>query len=373
MCERQLDNYIAEGRSAPRDSPSNAAIVTQHFVCSTVGILRYFRRQLMRFSAFPTLLVLASSLAASASVTVTSPTSGSTTSTSVQVTSSSSSSHSITTTIVYVDNVQAYKVSSANVNTSITVAAGSHNMVVQSWDSAGTVLKSGAISFTAKQDTSSGPPADAKKYANIEQMSGWEGCNACAGSGGTGPKAVYTLTHDQTSPAMDGNSTKLYLQPSAPYANALWWKQLGGNSSVSHFQYDLYFYLKNPSASQALEFDMNQSINGHKYIFGTECDIKNKHEWHVYDAYNHKWMGTGIACSVPPAYTWNHLVFEFQRANGQMKFISVTLNGKKSYFNKAYNPAPSSVSELNVAVQLDGNGDATAYSQYIDQVNMYAW
>ena len=314
--------------------------------------------------------VLTLNAVAFATVSVSSPTDGSTVSTSVHVTSTSSSSHAITKTIVYLDNKQAYSTSSGTVSTYVTVTSGSHNMVVQSWDSAGTVIKSSSISFKAD---SSNVPANATKYLDIDQMNGWDSCDKCAGAGGNGPSAGYALTQNLSSPAMDGKSAELSLTPKASYANALWWKQLGANSNVSNFSYDLYFYLKNPSVAQALEFDLNQSIGGKKYIFGTQCDIKDHHDWDIYDAENHKWMQTGIACSVPTAYSWNHLILEFQRVNGQMKYISITLNGKKSYFNKSYNPTSSGVSELNVAVQLDGNGSATAYNQWIDKVNMYAW
>ena len=81
-------------------------------------------------------------------------------------------------------------------------------------------------------------------------------------------------------------------------SNALWWKQLGANSAVSNFQYDLYFYLKNPSAAQALEFDVNQSLNGYKYIFGTECNLRGTYAgyWRVYDSVTH-WQNTGVACT----------------------------------------------------------------------------
>lgn len=323
----------------------------------------------MRISVL-TIVVFVFSTLALATVSVTSPTSGSTVSSSVHVVSSSSSSHPISRTIVYVDNKQSYSVASANVNTYLTISAGTHKMIVQSWDTAGTVLKSPSISFMV---SASSVPADAKKYLKIEEMTGWESCDACAGASGTGPKAVYTLTQFISSPALDGKSAQYYLKGSQPYSNALWWKQLGANSAVSNFQYDLYFYLKNPNAAQALEFDVNQSINGKKYIFGTQCDIKHHHDWDVWDAADHKWMQTGIACSEPSAYKWNHLVLEFQRVNGQQKFIAVTLNGKKSYINKIYIPSSSSSSELNVALQLDGNGSNTPYSMWADEVTLSAW
>ena len=322
----------------------------------------------MRFSSVALFVCAVASLAA-ASVTISSPTSGSTVSTSVHVTSKSSSSSSITTTKIYVDGSSMYSVSSSTVDTYLTLSTGAHSLTVQSWDSAGNVVKAN-VGITV---SSSSIPSNATKYSNINKMTGWKSCDTCAGAAGSGPTATVTLTQFLSSPSLDGNSAKFYLKGSTSYSNGLWWKQLGPNENVSHFVYDLYFYLKNPSAAQALEFDVNQALNSKKYIFGTECDIKNNHVWKIYDAYNHKWNLTSVACSAPAAYSWNHLTLEFQRYNGQMKFISITLNGKKSYFNKSYSPTATSTKELNVAVQIDGDKSNTAYSEYADKISLTAW
>ena len=323
-------------------------------------------RNLILGAALCTLTTLAA-----ATVSISSPTNGSSVSTSVHVTSSTTSSNTITTTKIYVDNSSVYSVSSSSIDTDITVSTGAHSITVQSWDNTG-ATQHATVSVTATA-SSSAVPSNAKKYANIEQMTGWQSCDACAGAGGNGPSAYVKMTQGLTSPSLDGKASQFYLKGSTAYANALWWKQLGANSSVSNFSYDLYFYLKNPSAAQALEFDVNQSLNGKKYIFGTECDIKDKHVWNIYDAYHHKWMATSVACSAPKAYAWNHLVLEFQRTNGQMKFVAITLNGKKSYFNKLYAPTTSSSGELNVAVQIDSDGQNTPYSEWADKINLYAW
>ena len=42
---------------------------------------------------------------------------------------------------IYIDNVSKYVVSAGSIDTSIAMTAGSHNMVVQAWDSTGAVLK----------------------------------------------------------------------------------------------------------------------------------------------------------------------------------------------------------------------------------------
>jgi hypothetical protein len=310
----------------------------------------------------------------STGVTVTSPTAGSTVSSSVAVKASAVMSGTITTMQVYLDNIKVYQGTGSIVNTTLNnVAAGSHKLVVQSWNSAGQVLKSSAVSFTVATSTSAPPPSGSTTYSNIDQMSGWSSCDSCAGIGGSGPIVPYSITQYQSSPSMDGSSAMFWLGTGTKYANALWWKQLGANAGVSHFTYDTYFYYTDAGAPQSLEFDLNQSLGGHKYIFGTQCSVRGDHTWDIWDNVNAKWSTTGVACPAPPTYQWNHLVWEFERVNGQLHFISLTLNGNKSYINRYYAPRSSSASELNVAFQMDGNSTATSYKVWLDKITLTAW
>jgi hypothetical protein len=318
--------------------------------------------------------VIALACTSFATVTVSSPSAGSSAGSPVHVVASSSSSQPIVAMAVYFDNTLMYKVSAANVDTSIATSTGSHYVVVQSWDSTGYVQKQALTINVTASTSSSSIPSNATYYNDIDQMTGWGSCDACAGAGGNGPSASYSMSINQSSPSLDGKSATFFLGGSTRYSQALWWKQLGGNSSVRNFVYDLYFYLKNPGASQALEFDVNQSVSGKKFIFGTQCDYKDHKDWDVWDTANHVWVKTGIPCSPPQAYTWNHLVLEFQRTvNGMATFIAVTLNGKKSYINRSYYPQNSSVSELNTAFQMDGDNTMTNYQTWIDKMRLIAW
>lgn len=279
---------------------------------------------------------------------------------------------------IYVDSVAVYSVKAAKIDTNLSISAGGHSMTVQAWDTKGYVYKSSmniTVSGTSSGSTTTTTiPSTAKVFSNIDEMTGWASCNSCAGPGGAGAAIPYSMQQGISSPSLDGKSVQFNVGGSSPYGAALWWKQLGGNSSVSNFVYDVYFYLKNPSASQALEFDLNQSQNGKKWIFGTQCDYKDHKDWDVWDSYNHAWIKTGIPCTAPQAYTWNHLVLEFQRtSDGKAKFIAVTLNGTKSYINKTFSPQGSSAYELNVAFQMDMNGSATDYSTWLDKVKLSAW
>jgi hypothetical protein len=222
------------------------------------------------------------------------------------------------------------------------------------------------------------PPVNIPSYAttlsNIEQMSGWESCTTCAGEAGAGPIANYGMHQGISSPSLDGQSVQFTISGYTPYSNALWWKQLGANSNASQFVYDLYFYVDTPQYAQALEFDVNQSVGGYKYIFGTQCAPRGSGQWDVWDGVAQTWRPTGIACPAPSANTWHHLVQHFQRdSSGHVTYVSVTLDGVTSYINRTYSSLPNNVNEINVAFQMDGDYAQHSYNTWLDKVTLSYW
>lgn len=211
----------------------------------------------------------------------------------------------------------------------------------------------------------------AKTITNIDNLSGWSSCDRCAGINANGPVANEWMTH-VSSPSMDGKSAMFSISSRTKYANALWWRELGANDKASHFVYSVYFYIKNPKASEALEFDTNQTAGRRRYVFGTQCGINYDHQWNVWDTGAGTWRKTGIGCSVK-AYAWNHLIWEYYRSNGKIHFLAVTLNGKKHYVNRTYNSRSWGGSEINVAFQMDQTGSHTTYSTWLDKLTLKEW
>jgi hypothetical protein len=84
-------------------------------------------------------------------VNVCSPTSGSTVSSPVRFTAAAKSTLPITAMRIYIDNVSVYLTSAASLDVSIAVSPGTHNVVVQAWNSSGAVLKSALITLTVTQ------------------------------------------------------------------------------------------------------------------------------------------------------------------------------------------------------------------------------
>jgi Bacterial Ig domain len=321
-----------------------------------------------------------------AGIIVNSPAQDSTVSGSTRIYAKGYSSSGISGMKVYDNGDEIGSSSGSLLDKTVSLSSGSHWLVVQAWSGGGTVYKfplsvnvaSGSGSGGSVTSPSTGSstqvsiPSSASKKTEIDEMTGWEHCDRCAGAGGDGPDTLYSMTQWWNTPSIDGDSINFWLGGSTPYANAIWWKQLGAQSWAKHFVYDLKFFYKNSSAVQALEFDANQSVNGLKYIFGTECNIRGGKGWRVWDTKNKYWVTTGKSCS-PKTNEWNHLTWEFERVGNQIHFIAVTLNGYRQTINRYYYAKSSSVNELNVAFQMDGNSDQTDYSVWVDKITLYYW
>jgi len=206
-----------------------------------------------------------------AGVTVSSPAAGSTAGSPVHFVASATSANPVTAMRIYVDNISVYLISASKLDTSVTMSAGTHSVVVQAWDSTGAVFKT-PLSLTVSGATPTpsptpiptptptafpAPPSTAVVKANIDQMTGWASCTVCAGANAAGPVATYSMVENQASPSLDGASAQFSITGTTTYSDALWWKQLGAADSATHLKYDVAFYITNPGVSQALEFDNN--------------------------------------------------------------------------------------------------------------------
>ena len=327
------------------------------------------------------MLTLGLTAISSAGVTVSSPTNGSTVGSPVHVVASASSTHTITAMRIYVDNVSVYFIRSSKIDTSVAMSAAKHNVVVQAWDSAGVVSKA-AVSITVSTGSTtptSGlptPPSTAVTKSNIDQMTGWQSCTACAGTGGNGPISTISMVENILSPSLDGKSAKFSISGTTAYSDALWWKQLGAVNTATNLKYDLYFYLTQPQRAQALEFDNNQANGKMRFIFGTQCNIKTGStvgHWDVWGNANGNWLSTGIGCSAPTAFKWHHLTWEFKRTATQVIYVGFTYDGVTHYVNRTYTARASSVNELNVAFQMDGDKAMDDYSTWLDKVSLTYW
>jgi PKD repeat protein len=85
---------------------------------------------------------LSITVSAPTGVSITSPVNGATVKSPVHFTASAKGNSPITTMRIYVDGRSAYVVQASSLNTSLKLLPGTHNVVIQAWDTAGTAYKS---------------------------------------------------------------------------------------------------------------------------------------------------------------------------------------------------------------------------------------
>lgn len=216
------------------------------------------------------------------------------------------------------------------------------------------------------------PSSNSTTISDIQKLSGWENCTGTCTSS---PLAVFSMTQGVASPSLSGASTQFeLLAGTQPFGSALWFKYLGSFDNATHFVYDLFFYIDNPSESQALEFNVSQSANGSRYNFATQCDLAGQHAWRVWEPVALRWIASSVPCEQPPANTWNHLIWEFERDSmGNVIFTAVTLNGNRGEVNLSMPHVADTQSGLDVAFQTDANLTAAPYSVWLDNINLTYW
>src|SRR5579871_1456326 len=313
-------------------------------------------------------------------LTVSSPTDGGTVTSPATVVASASPKNPIFFMRVYVDQLAIYFTFTNSINAQLFIAPGQHTLEVWAEDNKGytsaTILK---ITVSSQVQTA---------ISSIQDMPGWQSCGAlfppasgragqiCAAGHGT-PQS--TMTQNVSSPAMDGKSAQFSMggpwsnctSPPA-YCNMLYFNPVAGGNNVSHFTYDLYFYIDNPNASQALEFDINQTFGGNRWVWGSECNFNGSKKWDIWDDVN-GWTPTVFDCKPFPANTWIHLIWNVERVGNQVHYISLTVGDQTynvdTYFN---NQTDWTLEEIDVAFQMDGNYREEPYNVWLDEVNLTA-
>jgi hypothetical protein len=296
--------------------------------------------------------------------------------------STSSCAKGISTMGVYVDNKLTYVANGAKLNTTIAMSPGNHKTVVEEWDYCG-----GAY-FTPVNVAVQG-----NVISNIQGSGGWVGygeyppkydiCTSC------GDGVTFSMNQGVTSPSLSGNATKFNMGGTHAYADVLWTNPLIGQNTTQgkpdsghkllptlhNFVYDGYFFGTNLGLSQALEFDINQYMNGQSFIWGTQCRIAGGNEWDIWDNVSAHWVSTGVACN-PNNNAWNHVTITAQRTyDNWLYFQTITLNGKTATLNKYYPPGsvPSGWYGITVNFQTDGNSKQSPYSIYMDNFSFIYW
>jgi len=263
--------------------------------------------------------------------------------------------------------------------------------VVQEWDNCSWSAKALLTLTVTRSATNQSSNASGTTFYNLQSQKGWSRyallppswgiCSSCSSSG---TQLSWSWAQNVSFRSLDGLSTKSYYGGgTVKWGDVLWNNHLIGSFSsqglpdsnhtlvptLHNFTYDVYFWVRDASVSQAMEFDINQFTGGQSFIWGHECRIAGGHEWDVYDNVHKKWVPTGIPCN-PLSGAWNHLVLSVQRtSNNRLLYKSITLNGNTVALNHYEPPGTTSWNGVTINYQLDGNRTGTPYTVFLDKLN----
>jgi hypothetical protein len=275
---------------------------------------------------------------------------------------------------VYVDGTAVYFTFYNTLNALLWMETGTHAVEVIATDTSGNDVST-SLQLNVVE------PAN-PTVSNLQNLPGWQPCTKLFAPGtpragqvcasGLGD-ATYTLTQNQSTPSLSGSAAKFTIGGSSPYSNELYTNYFAGGSNVSQFTYDLYFMIDQSERAQALEFDVNQTIDNSRWVFGTECNFKADGVWDLWDGVTSKWVPSTVPCKPFPANTWIHLTWNFERVGSQVHYVSVAVNGQTYNVDVYHTNEPFwSIEDIDVAFQMDGDYAQQPYTVWLDQVSLTA-
>ena len=235
-----------------------------------------------------------------------------------------------------------------------------------------------SISLATAQTLGSGlptPPPGATVFTQIQQMTGWQSCNApdCAGGSGNG---TYWMAQFQQNPSLSGASAQVY--NSGVWADALWYKKMGsGYDSATNLLWDFWVQLDSHAAgaAQALEYDAFQFVNGYNYMIGSQCNVAAG-VWDLWDELNGHWIHTTITCHGFPAGSWHHIQWYVQTNHNthQYTYRTLVVDGRAHPINRSYYAKNIGwYANIGVQYQLDVNASGQGYSEWFDLSKLTVW
>ena len=155
------------------------------------------------------------------------------------------------------------------------------------------------------------------------------------------------------------------------------------DTNATHFVYDAYVYIEDPSQLQNLEMDMNQVMaDGRTVIFGFQC-ASGSGTWEytlVANGGTH-WHPSNVACKVKnwTGKTWHHIQIASHRdASGNVGYDWVNLDETYSDLQNATGNSAQSLGwakgDLLINLQFDGSSAASGtITAYADKIIVYRW
>lgn len=257
-----------------------------------------------------------------------------------------------------------------------TMSAGIHSIYFKSWTINGECpALSSTFAVTGSAGVGDTIPPNAISSGDLDGASEWQWNHDPGTPGTSGGSSLYPAT-DLT---LDNAAREFHVTYSDS-AGELYYLPFGSDPTATHFVYDAYVYLVDPSRIQNIEMDMNQVMsNGQTVILGTQCASGSGTWEYTTVSGSAQWNPSNILCN-PKAWTantWHHVQIASHRdPTGIATYDWVNLDGILSNFQGASGASALSLGwppgDLVLNFQLDGAGSGSMTVD-IDQLTIYRW
>lgn len=291
--------------------------------------------------------------------------------------------YSIDNSSTFIAGVTPYDVDA----TKVAVGTGSHTIHFKSWTSNGicpvvnTTFTVGGSTATSTApataaSTVASIPSNAVASADLDGSGSWSGEHDAGTAGSSRGSMVYPAK----TPSYD--DAREFFMTYSGHGGERWHLSFAKSATATHFVYDTYVYLVDPSQVANIELDMNQVMsNGDTVIYGTQCSSYTKTwEFTTVSGGSH-WHSSNIACNPKnwAAKTWHHIqIASHRNSSGDVTYDYVNVDGTHSAFKNATGFSAEKLGwahgDLLLNFQLDGaNSGSGSITAYIHKMTVFRW
>jgi hypothetical protein len=274
----------------------------------------------------------------------------------------------------FVLGVTAYDINT----TDQTMSAGTHTIHFKSWNVNGICPVVNTTFTGVKAAGAHTIPSNAISTGSLDGASNWEWNHDPGTPGDSRGSSLYPANSE----SLDGASREMYFTYS-DNGGEIYHLTFAHDATVTHFVYDTYIYLVNPTTIENIEMDMNQVMSdGRTVIFGTQCASgSGSFEYTKIVNGGTHWYASNIPCHPKTwtANTWHHVQIASHRdSDGVVTYDWVNLDGTYTDFKNATGASAENLGwpagDLLLNFQLDGAGaGGDPVTVYIDKMTIYSW
>lgn len=221
-------------------------------------------------------------------------------------------------------------------------------------------------------------PSNAIVTAPLNTLSGWTWTH----DKGTPGTSVGSSTYPISSPSLTGNARKFSVSY-WDHGGERYHFSFGHDANATHFVYDTYVYIEDPSQVGNLEMDLNQVLdNGMTVFYATQCSgYTNSWEYTYVSNGSTHWHTSNIACNPRnwAAQKWHHVQIAVHRnSSGVVTHDWISFDGVTQYFNNATGYAGKYIgwAQGDLVLNVQPDGASTGNGQinlYLDKLHVDRW